>query len=595
MGGTSMEIHRLLCCVIAITCVWLVNAEQGCPKAGYVSFSGNCFKLFAESQTYSEAKQTCAADRAVLAMPKDSATNSFLAGMGTAVRWIGISDAQMEGQWVFADGKNLQSADYSNWVPGQPDNDGSGEDCGAIRSDGLWGDVPCQDSRPFLCQLTPACRISDSYVNVRGTCYKYFAELKTYDEAQQTCAADGAVLAMPKDSATNSFLAGMGTAGRWIGIAEAQKEGQWVFVDGQAPQSAVYSNWRPGQPDNYNGQDCGVIWSDGTWNDGPCHDSKPFLCQLQPVPPVAVWPLDAKYGASDATGNGNDGTATGTQLAPGPYGNADGAFLFSGASNSYVHIPNDGQLDVQYSYTILAHIYPTGQAGPIFRYAGNPTAVDFWQDATYNLVMWPNGRDGQPAPTIQATVLEQNAWNFVGGTYDNTTGVGSIWENGERVGQAEVGFSSVATQYDVRVAKADSNSPIFKGRIACLQLYDYALTRDEILAARYMCRDECATDSGGCDQICSDLLGSYNCSCRQGFVLMADGHGCEDINECATDSGGCDQICTNFLGSYHCSCRQGFVLMEDGHNCKVCGHCQGGDRLCRQHRVQLLQVGRQVA
>ncbi|XP_078662077.1 macrophage mannose receptor 1-like [Branchiostoma floridae x Branchiostoma belcheri] len=411
-----------------------------CPKAGYVNFSGNCFKLFAESQAYSEAKQTCAADGAmlampkdsatnsflvacrisdsyvhvrgtcykyfaelktyyeaqqtcaadgaVLAMPKDSATNSFLAGMGTADRWIGLSDAQMEGRWVFADGQTLQSAGYTSWQPRQPNNWG-GQDCGVIESKGLWHDIACHESKPFLCQLQPACRISDSYVHVRGTCYKYFAETKTYDEAQQTCAADGAVLAMPKDSATNSFLAGMGTAGRWIGLSDAQMEGQWVFTDGQTLQSAVYSNWKPGQPNNYgSGEDCGEIKIDGLWNDDACHESKPFICQLQPVPPVAVWPLDAKYGASDATGNGNDGTATGTQLAPGPYGNADGAFLFSGASNSYVHIPNDGQLDVQYSYTILAHIYPTGQAGPIFRYAGYPIAVAIWQQATCNLVMW---------------------------------------------------------------------------------------------------------------------------------------------------------------------------------------------------------------
>ncbi|XP_078665989.1 uncharacterized protein LOC144908296 [Branchiostoma floridae x Branchiostoma belcheri] len=92
--------------------------------------------------------------------------------------------------------------------------------------------------------------------------------------------------------------------------------------------------------------------------------------------------------------------------------------------------------------------------------------------------------------------------------------------------------------------------------------------------------DECATDSDGCDQICTNVLGSYICSCRPGFALKADGHGCVDINECATDSGGCGQTCTNLLGSYNCSCRQGFVLMKDGRSCEVCGHCQGGDVNC---------------
>ncbi|KAI8496991.1 hypothetical protein Bbelb_256460 [Branchiostoma belcheri] len=607
--------------------------KKGCPKAGYVYFSGNCFKLFAESQAYSEAKQTCAADGAVLAMPRDNVTNSFLAGMGSGEKWIGISDSQIEGQWVFADGQTLQSAGYSNWNPAcrisdsyvhvrgtcykyfaetktydeakqtcaadgailaMPKDNVTNSFLAGMGTDGRW--IGISDSQmegqwvfadgqtlqsAVYSNWAPACRISDSYVHVRGTCYKYFAETKTYYEAQQTCAADGAILAMPKDNVTNSFLAGMGGGAKWIGIHDAQMEGQWVFLDSETLQSAVYSNWAQGEPNNDgSGEDCGEMRSNGLWNDMPCNDYMPFLCQLLPAPPVAVWPLDAKYGASDATGNGNDGTATGTQLAPGPYGNADGAFLFWGTSNSYVHIPNDGQLDVQYSYTILAHIYPTGQAGPIFHYE---RGADLWHTSIFYLVMWPHGRDGQPAPTIQSGVLKQNAWNFVGGTYDNTTGVGSLWENGERVQQRQVGFSSVATQYDVWVAWKEGDSRIFKGRIACLQLYDYVLTRDQILAARNMCRDECATDSGGCDQICSDLLGSYTCSCRQGFVLMTDGHGCEDINECATDRGGCEQICTNFLGSYNCSCQQGFVLMEeDGHSCKVCGHCQGGDVNCDQ-------------
>ena len=32
-----------------------------------------------------------------------------------------------------------------------------------------------------------------------------------------------------------------------------------------------------------------------------------------------------------------------------------------------------------------------------------------------------------------------------------------------------------------------------------------------------------------------------------------------DINECATTEGNlCDQICTNVMGSYTCSCREGY-------------------------------------
>ncbi|KAI8513359.1 carbohydrate binding [Branchiostoma belcheri] len=92
--------------------------------------------------------------------------------------------------------------------------------------------------------------------------------------------------------------------------------------------------------------------------------------------------------------------------------------------------------------------------------------------------------------------------------------------------------------------------------------------------------DECATDNGGCAQTCTNVPGSYTCSCPQGFVLIGDSHGCEDLDECATENGRCDQICTNVPGSYSCFCRQGFVLIEDAHGCGVCGHCLGGDVNC---------------
>ena len=40
-----------------------------------------------------------------------------------------------------------------------------------------------------------------------------------------------------------------------------------------------------------------------------------------------------------------------------------------------------------------------------------------------------------------------------------------------------------------------------------------------------------------------------------------------DLNECETDNGGCEQVCTNAVGSYNCSCLLGFDLDETGINC----------------------------
>ena len=42
---------------------------------------------------------------------------------------------------------------------------------------------------------------------------------------------------------------------------------------------------------------------------------------------------------------------------------------------------------------------------------------------------------------------------------------------------------------------------------------------------------------------------------------------CADMNECATNNGGCNQTCTNTVGSYECSCAEGFTLTANNLNC----------------------------
>ena len=44
-----------------------------------------------------------------------------------------------------------------------------------------------------------------------------------------------------------------------------------------------------------------------------------------------------------------------------------------------------------------------------------------------------------------------------------------------------------------------------------------------------------------------------------------------DIQECAIDNGGCDHNCTNVAGSYNCSCNPGFQLQADGKTCLQSG------------------------
>ena len=97
----------------------------------------------------------------------------------------------------------------------------------------------------------------------------------------------------------------------------------------------------------------------------------------------------------------------------------------------------------------------------------------------------------------------------------------------------------------------------------------------------------CLIDDHNCSQICIELEGSFNCSCYSGYKLLEDGANCEgtylikdphtyyfnnfillsDIDECTLGLAGCSYNCTNTLGSFYCTCMDGFELLSDNRSC----------------------------
>ncbi len=61
--------------------------------------------------------------------------------------------------------------------------------------------------------------------------------------------------------------------------------------------------------------------------------------------------------------------------------------------------------------------------------------------------------------------------------------------------------------------------------------------------------------NGGCKLTCKNSREIIPC-----VMLIVNNIMCcfIDINECATNNGGCNQVCTNTIGGFYCSCRQGF-------------------------------------
>ena len=79
--------------------------------------------------------------------------------------------------------------------------------------------------------------------------------------------------------------------------------------------------------------------------------------------------------------------------------------------------------------------------------------------------------------------------------------------------------------------------------------------------------NECATSNGGCSQICTNSVGSFQCSCNSGYRLASDGRTCQDINECTANTDNCQQRCINTAGGFRCECNSGLQLNSDQRTC----------------------------
>ncbi|CAB3981878.1 fibrillin-2-like isoform X46 [Paramuricea clavata] len=98
------------------------------------------------------------------------------------------------------------------------------------------------------------------------------------------------------------------------------------------------------------------------------------------------------------------------------------------------------------------------------------------------------------------------------------------------------------------------------------------------------CQDinECDRDTHGCDgnATCTNTRGGYNCTCYEGF--SGNGSVCEEIDDCAGENDCHENAnCTNTVGSYNCSCNDGFE--GNGTHCQDIDECVSGNNSCHDN------------
>ena len=227
------------------------------PPTGWVAnpINGHAYKRIYSSDIM-EAMKLAAAEGAYLVSINDEAEERWILGVFDPHSfWIGLSDAAEEGKWVWASGEPVT---YTNWDTYQVYG-GNTEMNDYVISDwgGEWHIVaPDHDQTPFLQgailesvnipSVPPRQTRSLSEIGVwavnPGNGHAYIKiPCKSLDDARKTAAAQGAHLVVINDSAEQEWLLGLfRNPLYWIGLSDSEKEGEWVWENGEP---LTYANW----------------------------------------------------------------------------------------------------------------------------------------------------------------------------------------------------------------------------------------------------------------------------------------------------------------------------------------------------------------
>lgn len=126
------------------------------------SLSTSCyFFSTASKRSWEQGREDCknkSADYVVIDNDLEKAFLSWFANKSEKY-WIGLSDIEKEGEWVWVDGKDTSKRKVA-WDVGQPDNsqrhDSNGEDCAAIIISSISGlityDLSCHLNYSYICE-----------------------------------------------------------------------------------------------------------------------------------------------------------------------------------------------------------------------------------------------------------------------------------------------------------------------------------------------------------------------------------------------------------------------------------------------------------
>ncbi|XP_069038822.1 CD209 antigen-like protein B isoform X2 [Lepisosteus oculatus] len=130
---------------------WVCNP---CPR-GWVFFSCKCYYFSIDEKNWKDSHTACKKQGADLVIINNREEQEFIwrQTKGNKNKWIGLTDASMEGIWMWVDGSRLTTG---YWDDNQPNNQNGIQDCVVAdpksHSFQNWNDLDCNSSWQRICE-----------------------------------------------------------------------------------------------------------------------------------------------------------------------------------------------------------------------------------------------------------------------------------------------------------------------------------------------------------------------------------------------------------------------------------------------------------
>ncbi|XP_051787816.1 scavenger receptor cysteine-rich type 1 protein M130-like isoform X2 [Erpetoichthys calabaricus] len=153
MGEHNCDSHE----DAGVVCSGRCNIQYLCQK-GWENHSSQCYQFFTEKKSWIDAELYCVRLGGNLASVHSSGDHHFITSLikrsdsHQPTTWLGGFDCVRTLSWLWTDGSQW---DFTNWNPGEPNNDRGIENC--LHTNylvpGGWNDIECEHQFPFVCMI----------------------------------------------------------------------------------------------------------------------------------------------------------------------------------------------------------------------------------------------------------------------------------------------------------------------------------------------------------------------------------------------------------------------------------------------------------